>query len=251
MGTARSSVWVSGDCSIQRRHQKLVEESPSPAVDADLRDRMGEAAVALARQTGYVGAGTVEFLLDDQRRFSFLEMNTRIQVEHPVTELVTGGRSRPGAAAGGARVSGIVVRRRGRRALRGHAIECRINAEDPARGFAPAPGTIGRYEEPGGFGVRTDSAAEAGLAILPDYDSLIAKLIVWGRDRTEAVDRMAGALAGFTVGGVTTTIPLHVRIMADPDFRAGRATTAYLPEHLGACEGSSRGDRGAGHGRIR
>ena len=217
------------DCSIQRRHQKLVEESPSPAVDAELRVVMGAAAVSLAQRTGYVGAGTVEFLLDDQGQFSFLEMNTRIQVEHPVTELVTGidlVREQLLVAMGRplSFTSDDVT-------LHGHAIECRINAEDPARGFAPAPGTIGQYAEPGGFGVRVDSAAEAGMEILPDYDSMIAKLIVWGRDREEAVDRMAAALDGFTVGGVTTTIPLHRRIMAEPDFRAGRATTAYLPNH--------------------
>ncbi len=217
------------DCSIQRRHQKLVEESPSPAVGPDLRAAMGEAAVALARQTGYVGAGTVEFLLDDEGRFSFLEMNTRIQVEHPVTELVTGidlVREQLLVAMGQPlSFAADEV------ALRGHAIECRINAEDPSRQFAPTPGTIGQYVEPGGFSVRVDSAAEPGMEILPDYDSLIAKLVVWGRDRDEAIARMAGALAEFTVSGVTTTIPLHRRIMADADFRAGSATTAYLPEH--------------------
>jgi acetyl-CoA/propionyl-CoA carboxylase biotin carboxyl carrier protein len=217
------------DCSIQRRHQKLVEESPSPAVDTPLREAMGEAAISLARQTAYVGAGTVEFLLDGEGRFSFLEMNTRIQVEHPVTELVTGIDL----------VREQLLVARGERlsfnaadvALRGHAIECRINAEDPVRAFAPTPGTIGRYAEPGGFGVRVDSAAEDGMEILADYDSMIAKLIVWGRDRREAIDRMASALTEYELTGVTTTIPLHSRIMAEADFRAGRATTAYLPEH--------------------
>ncbi len=217
------------DCSVQRRHQKLIEESPSPAVTPGIRAAMGAAAVSLARQAGYVGAGTVEFLLDDAGQFSFLEMNTRIQVEHPVTELVTGidlVREQLLVAAGQPLSFGADDV-----ALRGHAIECRINAEDPGRDFAPSPGIIGRYAEPGGFGVRVDSSAEAGMDILPDYDSMVAKLIVWGRDRTEAVDRMAGALAEFTVEGVTTTIPLQRRIMAETDFRSGDATTAYLPEH--------------------
>ncbi len=217
------------DCSVQRRHQKLIEESPSPAVTPEIRAAMGNAAVSLARQADYVGAGTVEFLLDEAGQFSFLEMNTRIQVEHPVTEMVTGidlVREQLLVAAGQPlSFSDADV------ALRGHAIECRINAEDPSRDFAPAPGTIGRYAEPGGFGVRVDSSAESGMEILPDYDSMVAKLIVWGRDRTEAVDRMAGALAEFTVEGVTTTIPLQRRIMAEADFRLGGATTAYLPEH--------------------
>ncbi|HEV2527369.1 MAG TPA: acetyl-CoA carboxylase biotin carboxylase subunit [Thermomicrobiales bacterium] len=217
------------DCSVQRRHQKLIEESPSPAVGDALRREMGEASVRLAREVGYVGAGTVEFLLDAQGRFSFLEMNTRIQVEHPVTEWVTGidlvreqllvAAGEPLSFAG----ESIVPH--------GHAIECRINAEDPARDFAPAPGTVTTYREPGGFGVRVDAAAEPGLEILPDYDSMIAKLITWGRDRTEAVDRMAAALSEFEVGGVPTTIGLHRRIMAEVDFRGGTATTAYLPEH--------------------
>ena len=217
------------DCSVQRRHQKLIEESPSPAVGDDLRRQMGEASVRLAREVGYVGAGTVEFLLDAEGRFSFLEMNTRIQVEHPVTEWVTGidlVREQLLVAAGAPlsfSADSIVTR--------GHAIECRINAEDPARDFAPAPGTVTTYREPGGFGVRVDAAAEPGLEILPDYDSMIAKLITWGRDRTEAVDRMAAALAGFEVEGVPTTIGLHRRIMAEPDFRSGTATTAYLSEH--------------------
>ena len=217
------------DCSIQRRHQKLIEEAPSPVVNDDVRRRMGEAAIALARATGYVGAGTVEYLLDAEGAFSFLEMNTRIQVEHPVTELVTGidlVREQL-LVAGGAALSFTaddICRR-------GHAIECRINAEDPAHGFAPSPGTITAYREPGGFGVRVDAATSAGTVISPDYDSLVAKLVVWGWDRPAAMDRMAAALAEMRVAGVTTTIPLHERIMAEPDFRAGRATTAYLPEH--------------------
>ncbi len=217
------------DCSVQRRHQKLIEESPSPAVTPEIRAAMGAAAVSLARRADYVGAGTVEFLLDDAGQFSFLEMNTRIQVEHPVTEMVTGidlVREQLLVAAGHPLSFGAEDV-----TLRGHAIECRINAEDPGRDFAPSPGTIARYAEPGGFGVRVDSSAESGMEILPDYDSMVAKLIVWGRDRAEAVDRMAGALAEFTVEGVTTTIPLQRRIMGEADFRSGGATTAYLPDH--------------------
>ncbi len=223
------------DCSVQRRHQKLIEESPSPVVTPAIRDAMGAAAVSLTRHAGYVGAGTVEFLLDESGEFSFLEMNTRIQVEHPVTELVTGidlVREQLLVAAGhplSFTTDDI--------ALRGHAIECRINAEDPGRDFAPAPGTIDKYVEPGGFGIRVDSAAEPGMEILPDYDSMIAKLIVWGRDRTEALDRMAAALDGFEITGVTTTIPLQRRIMEETDFRSGDATTAYLPDHPELVEG--------------
>ncbi len=236
------------DCSVQRRHQKLIEESPSPAVTPAIREAMGAAAVSLARHAGYVGAGTVEFLLDETGEFSFLEMNTRIQVEHPVTELVTGidlVREQLLVAAGQP-LSFTAADA----ALRGHAIECRVNAEDPGRDFAPAPGTIGRYVEPGGFGVRVDSAAEPGMEILPDYDSMVAKLIVWGRDRAEAVDRMAVALDGFELSGITTTIPLQRRIMGEPDFRSGRATTAYLPEHPGLVDGlvSAASEPVAGNG---
>src|SRR5919199_1412832 len=214
------------ECSVQRRHQKLIEEAPSPAVDAELRQRMGAAAVALARAVGYEGAGTLEFLLDRERNFYFMEMNTRIQVEHPVTEEVTGRdlvkaqlRIAAGEPLGWAQEE---------IALRGHAIECRINAEDPARGFAPTPGTITAYKEPGGPGVRVDGAAEVGAAISPRYDSLIAKLIARGADRDEAIARMRRALDEYAIGGVASTIPFHRAVLAHPVFVAGEATTDWV-----------------------
>ena len=180
------------DCSLQRRHQKLLEEAPAPGIPEATRRAMGEAAVALARAVDYVGAGTVEFLLAAGGDFAFLEMNTRIQVEHPVTEMTTGidlVREQL-LVAGGAPLSFTAADV----AARGHAIECRINAEDPGRGFVPVPGTIVHYEAPAGMGIRVDSAAEAGSVILPTYDSLVAKVIAWGRDRAEATSRMRRAL---------------------------------------------------------
>ncbi len=217
------------DCSIQRRHQKLLEETPSPAVGPELRRALGEAAVALARAVDYRGAGTVEFLLTPEGQFFFLEMNTRIQVEHPVTEAVTGidlVKEQLRVAAGFP-----LSFEEGDLQTRGHALECRINAEDPGRDFAPAPGVLTRYREPAGFGVRVDSAMESGAAILPAYDSLIAKLVVWGRDRDEAIARTRRALAEFEVDGVPTTIPFHRAVLDHPVFRAGKATTAFLTEH--------------------
>ncbi len=214
------------ECSVQRRHQKLIEEAPSPAVDAALRARMGAAAVALAAAVGYEGAGTLEFLLDRDGNFYFMEMNTRIQVEHTVTEEVTGidlVKAQLRVAAGEPLPWG-----QDDIALRGHAIECRINAEDPARGFAPTPGTISLYREPGGPGVRIDGAVEAGATISPRYDSLIAKLIARGADRAEAIARMERALGEYAIGGVASTIPFHRAVLAHPVFLAGDASTDWI-----------------------
>jgi acetyl-CoA carboxylase biotin carboxylase subunit len=213
------------ECSIQRRHQKLIEEAPSTALDDDLRRRMGEAAVAAARSVGYTNAGTVEFLLDAKGDFYFMEMNTRLQVEHPVTEAVSGVDlvKEQIAVASGKPLSFLGLNLK----PRGHAIEFRINAEDPVT-FAPSPGRIAAFHPPGGPGVRVDSAAYQGYLIPPHYDSLIAKLIVHGRDRAEAIMRGRRALDTFVVEGIRTTIPLHRRILDDPDFRAGRLSTKFM-----------------------
>jgi acetyl-CoA carboxylase biotin carboxylase subunit len=214
------------DCSVQRRHQKLIEESPSPALDDALRARMGEAAVRLAANIGYVGAGTLEFLLDQDGSFYFMEMNTRIQVEHPVTEMVTSFdlvKEQIRVAAG----EPVSFQGDGRR-LRGHAIECRINAEDPYRNFQPSPGLITAYHPPGGPGVRVDTHVYAGYTVPPHYDSLLAKVIVHGNDRDEALRRMGQALDSFILEGVTTTIPFLARVIRHPDFVAGRIDTRFL-----------------------
>jgi len=214
------------DCSVQRRHQKLVEESPSPALTPALRERMGDAAVALASNIGYVGAGTLEFLLDTDGSFYFMEMNTRIQVEHPVTEMVTSFDlvKEQLRIAGGEPIS---FQGDGRR-LRGHAIECRINAEDPARNFQPCPGLITAYHPPGGPGVRVDTHVYAGYTVPPYYDSLLAKVIVHGNDRDEALTRMGQALDSFILEGVTTTIPFLARVIRHPDFAASHVDTRFL-----------------------
>ncbi len=214
------------DCSVQRRHQKLIEESPSPALTPELRQQMGDAAVALSAAIGYVGAGTIEFLLDIDGSFYFMEMNTRIQVEHPVTEMVTGFdlvKEQIRVAAGEpltfpAHLNG----------LRGHAIECRINAEDPYRNFQPSPGLITAYHPPGGPGVRIDTHVYAGYRVPPHYDSLLAKVIVHGRDRAEALARMGQALDSFILEGVTTTIPFLARVIKSPKFVAGEIDTRFL-----------------------
>ena len=217
------------DCSIQRRHQKLIEESPSPALTPELRASMGAAAVALTRSVGYVGAGTLEFLFQGGQ-FYFLEMNTRIQVEHTVTEMVT-GVDLVQAQLRIARGEPLWLTQQ-QLAWRGHAIECRINAEDPAAGFRPALGTLTEYVEPSGFGVRVDGGVRPGYSIPQYYDSLLAKLVVWGGDRAEAIARAQRALADYRVGGVVTTIPFHQLALAHPAFGRGEATVNFIPRHL-------------------
>ncbi len=218
------------DCSIQRRHQKLLEESPSPALDDELRLKMGEAAVAAAKSINYEGAGTVEFLLDRQGNFYFMEMNTRIQVEHPVTELVTGMDliSEQLRIAGGEKLqfsqSDIKIQ--------GHAIECRINAEDPSHNFRPSPGKITGWLPPGGPGVRVDSHVYTGYDIPPFYDSLIGKLIVWGRDRDAALKRMERALNECAVTGITTTIDFHLKLLNRKEFVQGDVHTKFVEQEM-------------------
>ena len=218
------------ECSIQRRHQKLVEESPSPAIDAKQRKELGAKVVKALAKIGYTNAGTVEFLMDEDGAIYFIEMNTRIQVEHPVTELVTGVdliKAQIRIAAG-ERLQDAT----GEIHFSGHAIECRINAEDPET-FVPSAGRITTFQAPGGIGVRVDSAAYADAVIPPYYDSMIAKLIVKGRDRAEAIGRMKRALEMFVIEGIRTSIPLHRRILADPDFAAGRFDTHFIERLLG------------------
>jgi len=215
------------ECSIQRRHQKLLEESPSPAVDQALRERMGAAAVRGAESVNYEGAGTVEFLLDASGEFYFMEMNTRIQVEHPVTEEVTDTDliAAQIRVAMGEPIEAMELR------MEGHAIECRINAENPFRGFSPAPGRILTFHPPGGHGVRVDTHVYAGYVIPPHYDSMIAKLIVRGATREMAIRKALRALDEFVIEGVHTTIPFHLQLLRHPDFQAGRFDTRFL-EHF-------------------
>ncbi|WP_126427531.1 acetyl-CoA carboxylase biotin carboxylase subunit [Brevibacillus marinus] len=217
------------DCSIQRRHQKLIEEAPSPALSEELRARMGEAAVAAAKAVNYHGAGTVEFLLDRHGQFYFMEMNTRIQVEHPVTEMVTGLdliKEQINVAAG----LPLSFTQQDVK-LNGWAIECRINAENPAKNFMPSPGQILHYLPPGGFGVRVDSAAYPGYQIPPYYDSMIAKVIVWGKDRLDAIQRMKRALSEFEIEGIATTIPFHLKVLDHEQFVNGEFDTKFLETH--------------------
>ncbi len=212
------------ECSIQRRHQKLIEEAPSPIVDEGLRRAMGEAAVLGAEAVNYEGAGTIEFLVDADRNFYFMEMNTRIQVEHPVTEEVTDSD----LIEYQIRVAmGENVRRREIQ-IEGHAIECRINAEDPFKKFSPSPGVITTFHPPGGHGVRVDTHAYAGYRIPQYYDSMIAKLIVRSRTRELAIRKMVRALDEFVIEGVKTTIPFHRQLMTDPGFQSGTFTTGFL-----------------------
>ena len=213
------------DCSVQRRHQKLIEEAPSPAVTPELRAKMGEAAVRGAKSIDYVGAGTVEMLLDEDGSYYFMEMNTRIQVEHPVTEMLYGVdlvKEQIRVAAG----EKLSIKELP--AARGHVIECRVNAEDPARNFQPSPGRIEALHPPGGPGVRLDTHAYAGYVVPPYYDSLIAKLICQGRDRQEAIRRMQMSLESFIIVGVTTTIPFLARVMQNKRFQSGDIDTKFL-----------------------
>jgi acetyl-CoA carboxylase biotin carboxylase subunit len=212
------------ECSIQRRHQKLLEEAPSPIMTPDLRERMGQAAIRGAEAVNYAGAGTVEFLVDAHRNFYFMEMNTRIQVEHPVTEEVADCDLMEFQI----RVAmGETVEQRDV-TLDGHAIECRINAEDPFRNFSPSPGRVEAFHVPGGHGVRVDTHAYAGYLIPPHYDSMIAKLIVRARTRELAINKMLRALDEFVIEGIKTTIPFHQQLLRHPDFRAGDFDTRFL-----------------------
>ena len=218
------------ECSVQRRHQKLIEEAPSPFVDSGLRKRMGEAAVRGAQAVGYANAGTMEFLVDKDKNFYFLEMNTRIQVEHPVTEWVTGVDlvKEQIRIAAGERLS---ISQKDVR-LNGHAIECRINAEDPERGFLPSPGQICFYHAPGGIGVRVDSAVYSGYTVPPYYDSLLAKLIVHAPNREAAIDKALSALEEFRVDGIKTNIAYHREILGHPKFRAGELSTNFIELYM-------------------
>jgi acetyl-CoA carboxylase, biotin carboxylase subunit len=218
------------DCSLQRRHQKLVEEAPSPVMTPELREKMGETAVRLCKAAGYVTAGTAEFLLDKQGNFYFMEVNTRIQVEHPVSELVTRTdliRAQIMAAAGEK-----LPFTQDDAEVRGHAIEVRINAEDPDNGFRPSPGRITDLVVPGGPGVRWDSHIKTGYMIPPNYDSMVAKLLVFADDRTQAIARMRRALGEIKIEGIKTTIPLHQRIMNDAQFIKGDVDTGYIENVL-------------------
>lgn len=218
------------NCSIQRRYQKLIEESPSPFIDEDLRRKMGDVAIKVAKELGYTGAGTVEFLVDDNRQFYFMEMNTRLQVEHPVTEMVTGrdlvkdqirvaGKEHLGYTEEEVKIEGV-------------AIECRINAEDPERGFSPSPGEVTAFHIPGGPGIRVDTHVFTSYRIPSCYDSLIAKMISWGRDRPEAISRMRRALEEFVIEGVKTTIPFHQKIVEHEAFIKGAFYTTFVEEEL-------------------
>ncbi|HEY9718172.1 MAG TPA: acetyl-CoA carboxylase biotin carboxylase subunit [Trichormus sp.] len=217
------------DCSVQRRHQKLIEESPSPVLTPEIREKMGSAAVQAAQSINYEGAGTVEFIFAGDG-FYFMEMNTRIQVEHPVTEMITGIDliKEQIRVASGMKLS----YKQSDVEFRGHAIECRINAEDPDRNFLPSPGKVDAYIAPGGPGVRVDSHCYPGYSIPPHYDSLLSKLIVWGSDRAEAIQRMQRALDEYAITGVRTTIPFHQRVLAHPAFQAGDVHTDFIEKHM-------------------
>jgi acetyl-CoA carboxylase biotin carboxylase subunit len=231
------------ECSIQRRHQKVLEESPSPIVDDDMRRRMGEIAVRVAQSAGYTNAGTIEFLVDQRRNFYFLEMNTRLQVEHPVTELTTGldlVHLQIRIAAG----EKLPFRQEDVR-LRGHAIECRIYAEDPDNNFFPSPGRITLLLAPSGPGIRRDSGMYEGWTVPIEYDPLLAKLIGYGTDRAQATSRLVRALNEYFVGGIKTNISLFRRILRDDEFAQGRLDTGYLDRLLAQPEPSAAKDEQA------
>jgi acetyl-CoA carboxylase biotin carboxylase subunit len=217
------------DCSMQRRHQKLIEETPSTAVGPELRKKMCETAVKTASALKYASAGTMEFLLDSDENFYFMEMNTRIQVEHPVSEMITGVdlvKEQIRVALGETLMAQSQVK------FSGHAIECRINAEDPARAFAPSPGPVNTWNVPGGPGIRVDTHVYQGYHIPPYYDSMIAKLIAHGRDRAEAIARMKRALSEFVVEGIKTTIPFHLQMLDVPDFVSGNIHTKWVEQYM-------------------
>jgi acetyl-CoA carboxylase biotin carboxylase subunit len=234
LGDGRGNIIHLGerDCSIQRRNQKVIEETPSPLIELkhkDLRKKMGKAAIRIAELANYTNAGTVEFIVDDQGNFYFLEVNKRIQVEHPITEEVTGVdlvKQQILITMGEPLKLGDIT-------FRGHSIECRINAEDPFDDFRPCPGRIEMYYAPGGPGVRVDSHAYAGYTIPPHYDSMIGKLITWGKDRRDAMERMSRALSEYVVTGIKTTIPFEQAILQDPNFRRGVYTTNFIEQLLG------------------
>jgi acetyl-CoA carboxylase biotin carboxylase subunit len=217
------------ECSIQRRHQKLIEESPSPVLSEKVRRKMGSLVVDAAKAVQYTNAGTFEFLMDDEGKFYYMETNTRLQVEHPVTEMITGVdivKEQIRIAAGmrlGFKQSDVT--------FTGHSIECRVNAEDPET-FAPSPGVIHAFNLPGGPGVRVDSFAHAECTVSPYYDSMIAKIIVHGRDRREAIARMRRTLEMTVIEGIKTSVPLHLKIVNDPDFQAGRMSTAFMERFM-------------------
>lgn len=218
------------DCSIQRHHQKVIEESPSVVLTPELREKMGDAAVRAAKAVGYESAGTIEFLLDRNKNFYFMEMNTRIQVEHPVTEMVSGVdliKEMISIAQG----NPLSVKQEDIQ-FRGHAMECRINAEDPEHNFRPCPGVIEQVHLPGGNGVRIDTAVYSGYEIPPYYDSMIAKVIVHGRDRQEAIDKMRSTLGELIIDGVTTNVDFQYEILNNEDFQSGDITTDFIPKHF-------------------
>jgi acetyl-CoA carboxylase biotin carboxylase subunit len=237
LGDRHGGIWTLGEreCSLQRRHQKVIEEAPSPAMTAETRQAMAEILRRAVRDTGYTSLGTFEFLMDEEHKLYFLEMNTRVQVEHPVTEMVTGLDlvALQIRAASGDKLDLPDTRPW---SFRGHAIECRVNAEDP-KSFAPWPGLITEWNPPGGAGVRVDSGVYGGWRVPPDYDSLLAKLIVHGATRTEAIARMRGALDEFIVAGVRTNIALHKALLADREVLAGTMTTRTVERVTGKGHG--------------